>query len=167
MAFDIIEKNKDITYPFEWVDFPTGGKFKINGIMQPEFQRALEIFNLETAEEKADINLITNERIEKRNDKFAYAVGVFLVNDWKGIELTDGSALEYNRTNVETIFCKSAQKNQLIDFVIKEATRIQTESLKKIQGLVGKSSASTNGQSSVQKKKRTTTAKSKAQSQKL
>ena len=52
MAFDIIEKNKDITYPFEWVDFPAGGKFKINGIMQPEFQRALEIFNLETAEEK-------------------------------------------------------------------------------------------------------------------
>ncbi|MFH3698729.1 hypothetical protein WAH92_22400, partial [Acinetobacter baumannii] len=84
------------------------------------------------------INLITNERIEKRNDKFAYAVGVFLVNDWKGIELTDGSALEYNRTNVETIFCKSAQKNQLIDFVIKEATRIQTESLKKLQDIVGK-----------------------------
>lgn len=89
------------------------------------------------------------------------------MNDWKGIELTDGSALEYNRTNVETIFCKSTQKNQLIDFVIKEATRIQTESLKKIQGLVGKSSASTSGQSSAQKKKRATTAKSKAQSQKL
>ncbi|MDA5696338.1 hypothetical protein MMY88_18485 [Acinetobacter baumannii] len=161
MAFDIVEKNKDITYPFEWVDFPTGGKFKINGIMQPEFQRALEIFNLETAEEKADINLITNERIEKRNDKFAYAVGVFLVNDWKGIELTDGSALEYNRANVETIFCKSAQKNQLIDFVIKEATRIQTESLKKLQDIVGKSQPSTPSRTSTQGSRTTKKSKEK------
>ncbi|MCU4428522.1 hypothetical protein [Acinetobacter pittii] len=161
MAFDIVEKNKDITFPFEWVDFPSGGKFKVNGIMQPEFQRALEIFNQETAAEAADINLISNDRIQNRNDKFAYAVGVFLVNDWKGIELSDGSVLEYTRENVEKIFCKSAQKTQLIDFVIHEATRIQTESLKAANALLGKSQTSTSGVSSAQKKKRTTTAKSK------
>ncbi|EOQ73474.1 hypothetical protein [Acinetobacter lactucae] len=161
MAFDIVEKNKDITFPYEWVDFPSGGKFKVNGIMQPEFQRALEIFNQETAAEAADLNLISNDRIENRNDKFAYAVGVFLVNDWKGIELSDGTLLEYTRENVEKIFCKSAQKTQLIDFVIQEATRIQTESLKAANALLGKSSASTSGQSSAQKKKRTTSAKSK------
>ncbi|MDC5145001.1 hypothetical protein OHW32_17740 [Acinetobacter baumannii] len=143
MAFDIVEKNKDITFPFEWVDFPSGGKFKVNGIMQPEFQRALEIFNQETAEEAADLNLISNDRIQNRNDKFAYAVGVFLVNDWKGIELSDGSVLEYTRENVEKIFCKSAQKTQLIDFVIQEATRIQTESLKAANALLGKSQPST------------------------
>lgn len=143
MAFDIVEKNKDITFPFEWVDFPSGGKFKVNGIMQPEFQRALEIFNQETAEEAADLNLISNDRIQNRNDKFAYAVGVFLVNDWKGIELSDGSVLEYTRDNVEKIFCKSAQKTQLIDFVIQEATRIQTESLKAANALLGKSQPST------------------------
>ncbi|KCW17180.1 hypothetical protein K035_3407 [Acinetobacter baumannii 42057_4] len=143
MAFDIVEKNKDITFPFEWVDFPSGGKFKVNGIMQPEFQRALEIFNQETAEEAADLNLISNDRIQNRNDKFAYAVGVFLVNDWKGIELRDGSVLEYTRENVEKIFCKSAQKTQLIDFVIQEATRIQTESLKAANALLGKSQPST------------------------
>ncbi|MBJ9984435.1 hypothetical protein IAE19_03145 [Acinetobacter sp. S40] len=143
MAFDIVEKNKDITFPFEWVDFPSGGKFKVNGIMQPEFQRALEIFNQETAEEAADLNLISNDRIENRNDKFAYAVGVFLVNDWKGIELSDASVLEYTRENVEKIFCKSAQKTQLIDFVIQEATRIQTESLKAANVLLGKSQPST------------------------
>jgi len=161
MAFDIVEKNKNITFPFEWVDFPSGGKFKVNGIMQPEFQRALEIFNQETAAEAADLNLISNDRIENRNDKFAYAVGVFLVNDWKGIELSDGTLLEYTRENVEKIFCKSAQKTQLIDFVIQEATRIQTESLKAANALLGKSQTSTSGASSVQKKKRTTTAKSK------
>ncbi|EZI45241.1 hypothetical protein K037_0945 [Acinetobacter baumannii 42057_6] len=143
MAFDIVEKNKDITFPFEWVDFPSGGKFKVNGIMQPEFQRALEIFNQETAEEAADLNLISNDRIQNRNDKFAYAVGVFLVNDWKGIELRDGSVLEYTSENVEKIFCKSAQKTQLIDFVIQEATRIQTESLKAANALLGKSQPST------------------------
>ncbi|ETR94453.1 hypothetical protein [Acinetobacter lactucae] len=143
MAFDIVEKNKDITFPFEWVDFPSGGKFKVNGIMQPEFQRALEIFNQETAEEAADLNLISNDRIQNRNDKFAYAVGVFLVNDWKGIELSDGSVLEYTRENVEKIFCTSAQKTQLIDFVIQEATRIQTESLKAANALLGKSQPST------------------------
>lgn len=144
MAFDIVEKNKDITFPFEWVNFPSGGKFKVNGIMQPEFQRALEIFNQETAEEAADLNLISNDRIQNRNDKFAYAVGVFLVNDWKGIELSDGSVLEYTRENVEKIFCKSAQKTQLIDFVIHEATRIQTVSLKAANALLGKSQSSTN-----------------------
>lgn len=161
MAFDIVEKNKDITFPFEWVDFPSGGKFRVNGIMQPEFQRALEIFNQETAAEAADLNLISNDRIENRNEKFAYAVGVFLVNEWKGVELSDGTLLEYTRENAEKIFCKSAQKTQLIDFVIQEATRIQTESLKAANALLGKSSASTSGASSAQKKKRTTTAKSK------
>lgn len=143
MAFDIVEKNKDISFPSEWVDFPSGGKFKVNGIMQPEFQRALEIFNIETSEEAVDINLISNARIENRNNKFAYAVGVFLVSDWKGIELNDGSVLEYTRMNVEKIFCNSAQKTQLIDFVIKEATRIQTESLKAANSILGKSQPST------------------------
>ncbi|WP_151820882.1 hypothetical protein [Acinetobacter soli] len=161
MAFDIVEKNKDITYPCEWVKFPLGGEFKINGIMQPEFQRALEIFNIETAEEKADINLITNERIEKRNDKFSYAVGVFLVNNWRDIDLTDGTTLEYNRPNIEKIFCKSTQKNQLIDFVIKEATRIQAESLRQLQSVMGKSQPSIPTQPSTRTSRSTKKSKEK------
>jgi len=161
MAFDIVEKNKDITFPFEWVDFPSGGKFKVNGIMQPEFQRALEIFNQETAEEAADLNLISNDRIQNRNDKFAYAVGVFLVNDWKGIELSDGSVLEYTRDNVEKIFCTSAQKTQLIDFVIQEATRIQTESLKAANALLGKSQPSTTMRTSTRGSRTTKKSKEK------
>lgn len=161
MAFDIVEKNKEIIFPSEWVDFPSGGRFKVNGILQPEFQRALEIFNQETNEEKENIDLISSDRIEKRNEKFAYAVGVFLVNDWEGIELKDGSKLEYNRKNIDSIFCRSAQKTELIDFVIREATRIQSKSLEQAKAILGKSQSSTSGQSSAQKKKRQSTAKSK------
>lgn len=143
MAFDIVEKNKEIIFPSEWVDFPSGGRFKVNGILQPEFQRALEIFNQEANEEKDNIDLISSSRIEKRNEKFAYAVGVFLVNDWDGIELKDGSKLEYNRKNIDSIFCRSAQKTELIDFVIKEATRIQSKSLEEAKSILGKSQPST------------------------
>lgn len=161
MAFDIVDKNKEIIFPSEWVDFPSGGRFKINGILQPEFQRALEIFNQETNEEKENIDLISSDRIEKRNEKFAYAVGVFLVNDWEGVELKDGSKLEYNRKNIDSIFCRSAQKTDLIDFVIREATRIQSKSLEQAKAIMGKSQPCTSGQSSAQKKKRQSTAKSK------
>lgn len=161
MAFDIVEKNKEIIFPSEWVDFPSGGRFKINGILQPEFQRALEIFNQETNEEKENIDLISSDRIEKRNEKFAYAVGVFLVNDWEGIELKDGSKLEYNRKNIDSIFCRSAQKTDLIDFVIREATRIQSKSLEQANAILGKSQPSTSGPVLTQKKKRQSTAKSK------
>ncbi|MEB6556520.1 hypothetical protein [Acinetobacter baumannii] len=56
---------------------------------------------------------------------------------------------------------------QLGSFIRTESEKIQAEANQYRDDVVGKSSASTSGQSSAQKKKRATTVKSKAQSQKL
>ena len=150
MAFEIAEKNKDIKFPSEWVDYPSGGKFKIRGIFQPEFRRVMEIVNAEQSLEADDISLISIDRINKRNEKLSLSVGSFLVEDWDGIELTTGEKLEYNKENVELIFSKSKQSDNLITFVLNEASRIQKDAIGQLNKEMGKSLKSTSTTTSTQ-----------------
>lgn len=145
MLFEFIENN-DVKEPQQWCEFSTGVKFLIYGLNRASFRRALDLQNSNTALERADITLITNESAKKADRDFGLTVGYHLVGGWTGVATKDLPELERNKENVEKIFCDSTVASALVAFVIQQATRIQNEANQQMQVDVGKSQPSTSSQ---------------------
>lgn len=149
MLFEFIENN-DVKEPQQWCEFSPGVKFLIYGLNRASFRRALDLQNSNTALERADITLITNESAKKADRDFGLTVGYHLVGGWLGVGTKETPELERNKANVEKIFCDSTVASALVAFVIQQATRIQNEANQQMQIDLGKSQPSISSQADTQ-----------------
>ncbi|MCE6627763.1 hypothetical protein KSA08_06360 [Acinetobacter pittii] len=177
MALEVnIQRNKDVSLWREYKDTEGNvlAEFKIRGIGYKPYQVALERANNQISSKGFDVAKATAED-KLFHELVLEAVASHLIEDWKGVvfveEGPEGELVKteptFNGENAFKLLNMGDLGVSIWSFIRTESEKIQAEANQYRDDVVGKSSASTSGQSSVQKKKRATTAKSKAQSQKL
>ncbi|EXA62155.1 hypothetical protein J503_3717 [Acinetobacter baumannii 984213] len=151
------------SFPSEWVSHPDGGEYLIAGLYKPNFQYVQETYQSQERAIRNSGALITDEFVEESNRKFSAIVGKYLVLDWRDIP----SKLDYSPDNAADLMAYGSTEDdpeygiRLSTWVLNQAQRIQISADKEKLEVLGKSSTSTSGTNSTQKKKRTTTAKNK------
>ncbi|WP_198077751.1 hypothetical protein [Acinetobacter calcoaceticus] len=177
MALEVnIQRNKDVSLWREYKDSEGNvlAEFKIRGIGYKPYQVALERANNQISAKGFDVAKATAED-KLFHELVLEAVASHLIEDWKGVvfveEGSEGELVKteptFNGENAFKLLNMGDLGVSIWSFIRTESEKIQAEANQYRDDVVGKSQPSTNGQSSVQKKKRTTTAKSKVQSQKL
>lgn len=177
MALEVnIQRNKDVSLWREYKDTEGNvlAEFKIRGIGYKSYQVALERANNQISSKGFDVAKATAED-KLFHELVLEAVASHLIEDWKGVvfveEGPEGELVKteptFNGENAFKLLNMGDLGVSIWSFIRTESEKIQAEANQYRDDVVGKSSASTSGQSSAQKKKRATTAKSKAQSQKL
>ncbi|HDU8421173.1 MULTISPECIES: hypothetical protein [Acinetobacter calcoaceticus/baumannii complex] len=177
MALEVnIQRNKDVSLWREYKDTEGNvlAEFKIRGIGYKPYQVALERANNQISSKGFDVAKATAED-KLFHELVLEAVASHLIEDWKGVvfveEGPEGELVKteptFNGENAFKLLNMGDLGVSIWSFIRTESEKIQAEANQYRDDVVGKSSASTSGQSSAQKKKRATTVKSKAQSQKL
>ncbi|OWX15357.1 hypothetical protein [Acinetobacter baumannii] len=177
MALEVnIQRNKDVSLWREYKDKEGNvlAEFKIRGIGYKPYQVALERANNQISAKGFDVAKATAED-KLFHELVLEAVASHLIEDWKGVvfveEGPEGELVKteptFNGENAFKLLNMGDLGVSIWSFIRTESEKIQAEANKYRDDVVGKSSASTSGPGLGQKKKRTTTAKSKEQSQKL
>ncbi|AMX20168.1 hypothetical protein IEC338SC_3053 [Acinetobacter pittii] len=170
MALEVnIQRNKDVSLWREYKDAEGNvlAEFKIRGISYKPYQVALERVNNQITSKGFDVALASKED-KLYHELLLEAAACHLIEDWKGVVFVEISADEqvkteppYNAENATKLLNMGDLGISIWSFIRKESEKMQKEADAYKDEVVGKLSASTSGASSAQKKKRTTTAKSK------
>lgn len=148
-----IEEQKSIEYVQEWFDFKDGVKLLIASIDKPSFQRSLELNGIQAEQELAGIKTVTDEGAVKAKLGFNRAVSHLLLG-WVGLVGRDKKPIEYSTQNAELICTSSKQSLEIIVFIMEKAKVIHDSKTEEIVDEVGKSSSTTNKETSNGAKKK-------------
>lgn len=147
-----IEEEK-IEFKSEWFDFKDGVKLLIASIDKPSFQRSLELNGIQAEQELAGIKAVTDEGAVKAKLGFNRAVSHLLLG-WVGLVGKDKKPIEYSAQNAELICTSSKQSLEIIVFIMEKAKVIHDFQKEEIVEEVGKSSSTTNKETSNGAKKK-------------
>ncbi|WP_314341094.1 hypothetical protein [Acinetobacter guillouiae] len=148
-----IEEQKSIEYVQEWFDFKDGVKLLIASIDKPSFQRSLELNGIQAEQELTGIKAVTDEGAVKAKLGFNRAVSHLLLG-WVGLISKDKKPIEYSPLNAELICTSSKQSLEIIVFIMDKAQEIRNSKADEIVNEVGKSSSTTNKETSNGAKKK-------------
>lgn len=170
-----IQTSKTVSKWREYVDKEGNvlAEFKIRGMSYKPYQVALERVNNQINSKGFDVSKATKED-KLYGELLLQAAACHLIEDWKGIVFGEENesgeiietAPEYSPEHATKLLNNGDIGVQIWLFILKEAESLQKEADSYKDEVVGKSSNSTTGPSSTQKKKRATTARSKPQSPK-
>ncbi|EMP8702890.1 TPA: hypothetical protein JIF31_001626 [Acinetobacter baumannii] len=170
-----IQTSKTVSKWREYVDGEGNvlAEFKIRGIAYKPYQVALERANNQIASKGYDVSKATKED-KLYHELLLEAAACHLIEDWKGVVFEEENAEketvvtepEYSPENATKLLNMGDIGVSIWLYIRQEAEAIQKEADSYKEEVVGKSSTSTTGPSSTQKKKRATTARSKRQLQK-
>lgn len=170
-----IQTSKTVRKWREYTD--TGGnvlaEFKIRGSGYKPYQVALERANNQITTKGYDVSKASKDD-KLYHELLLEAAACHLIEDWKGVvfeEKIEGGEVietepEYSPENVTKLLNMGDIGISIWLYVKQEAEDIQKEADAYKDDVVGKSSNSTIGASSTQKKKRATTTRSRQRSQK-
>ncbi|HIQ36215.1 MAG TPA: hypothetical protein EYH52_16600 [Acinetobacter venetianus] len=175
MALEVnIQTNKDVSLWREYKDAEGNilAEFKVRGIGFKPYQVALERANNQITSKGFDVKNASKED-KLYHELVLEAAACHLIEDWKGVVFVEkdenGESIRtepgYDSENAVKLLGMGDVGVSIWLFIKSEAEKIQLEADTYKVEVVGKSQPCTSGQSSAQKKKRTTTAKSKTQSQ--
>lgn len=176
MALEVnIQRNKDVSLWREYKDTEGNvlAEFKIRGIGYKPYQVALERANNQITAKGFDVAKASSDD-KLFHELVLEAVASHLIEDWKGVvfveEGPEGELVKteptFNGENAFKLLNMGDLGVSIWSFIRTESEKIQAEANQYRDDVVGKSSASTSGQSSTQSKKRVTTTRSKRQSPK-